>query len=115
MTVRKFMLKKFPTNKWMDCPIAQHHWETIQEYADAYHESKVKNISLNPVVMPSLPRTEADIEKEINRLINDDSNFISDNYGSEAANNGEYEVYFSKYSTEETLKRFAKWLLGNEA
>lgn len=65
-------------------------------------------------VVPSLPRTKADIEKEINRLINDDSNFISDNYGSEAADNGEYEVYFSKHSTEETLKRFAKWLLGNE-
>ena len=78
--------------------------------------TKNKTKALNKaLVMPSLPRTEADIEKEINRLINDDSNFISGNYGSEAADNGEYEVYFSKYSTEETLKRFAKWLLGNEA
>ena len=78
--------------------------------------TKPKTKALNKaLVMPSLPRTEADIEKEINRLINDDSNFIGDNYGSEAADNGEYEVYFSKYSTEETLKRFAKWLLGNEA
>ena len=64
-------------------------------------------------VMRSLPRTEAEIQKEINRLIEDDNNFISDNYGSEAADNGEYEIYFSKYQTEETLKRFAKWLLGN--
>lgn len=31
--VRKFMLKKFPTNKYMDCPVPQHHWATIQEYA----------------------------------------------------------------------------------
>ena len=66
-------------------------------------------------VMRSLPRTEAEIQKEINRLIEDDNNFISDNYGSEAADNGEYEIYFSKYQTEETLKRFAKWLLGNDA
>ena len=79
-------------------------------------DTKNKTKALNKaLVMPSLPRTEADIEKEINRLINDDSNFISDNYGSEAADNVECEVYFSKYSTEETLKRFAKWLLGNEA
>ena len=66
-------------------------------------------------VMRSLPRTESEIQKEINRLIEDDNNFISDNYGSEAADNGEYEIYFSKYQTEETLKRFAKWLLGNDA
>lgn len=32
--VRQFMLKKFPTNEYMDCPLPQHHWETIQEYAD---------------------------------------------------------------------------------
>lgn len=32
--VRQFMLKKFPTNEYMDCPVPQHHWETIQEYAD---------------------------------------------------------------------------------
>jgi hypothetical protein len=78
--------------------------------------TKNKTKALNKaLVMPSLPRTEADIEKEINRLVEEDSNFISDNYGSEAADNGEYEIYFSKYSTAETMKRFAKWLLGNEA
>lgn len=36
MTVKKFMLKKFPTNKYMDCPVPIHHWETIQEYANEY-------------------------------------------------------------------------------
>jgi hypothetical protein len=36
LTVRKFMLKKFPTNEYMDCPIPTHHWEMIQEYADKY-------------------------------------------------------------------------------
>lgn len=39
LTVRKFMLKKFPTNEWMDCPVPKHHWETIQEYADKYSQS----------------------------------------------------------------------------
>lgn len=47
MTVRQFMLKKFPTNKYMDCPVPKHHWEIIQEYADEYHKSKVKNLSSN--------------------------------------------------------------------
>lgn len=70
---------------------------------------------IKSIVMRSLPRTEAEIEKEINRLVEEDSNFISDNYGSEAADNGEYEIYYSKYSTAETMKKFAKWLLGNDA
>lgn len=42
MTVRQFMLKKFPTNKYMDCPIPTHHWETIQEYADQYAADKIR-------------------------------------------------------------------------
>lgn len=37
ITVKKFMLKKFPTNEYMDCPVPRHHWEVIQEYAEAYH------------------------------------------------------------------------------
>ncbi len=47
MTVKEFMLNKFPTNMYIDCPIPRHHWETIQEYADKYHNAKVRNISLN--------------------------------------------------------------------
>jgi hypothetical protein len=41
------MLKKFPTNKYMDCPIPKHHWETIQEYADYYatQQSEKKSIA----------------------------------------------------------------------
>ncbi len=54
MTVREFMLKKFPTNEYMDCPVPKHHWETIQEYADKYHEAKVKNLSSNTVLSDSL-------------------------------------------------------------
>ena len=50
MTVREFMLKKYPTNEWIDCPVPKHHWETIQEYADKYHEAKVKNLSSNTVL-----------------------------------------------------------------
>lgn len=41
LTVRKFMLKKFPTNVYMDCPIPKHYWETIQEYAEVYHKSLI--------------------------------------------------------------------------
>ncbi len=39
ITVKKFLLKKFPTNKYFDCPVPSHHWETMQEYAEAYHQS----------------------------------------------------------------------------
>ncbi len=37
LTVKQFLLKKFPTSEYMDCPIGKHHWETMQEYAEAYH------------------------------------------------------------------------------
>jgi hypothetical protein len=40
MTVRSFMLKKFPTDKYMDCPVPKHYWEIIQEYAELYASIK---------------------------------------------------------------------------
>ena len=41
ITVRKFMIKKYPTDKYMDCPVPQHHWETIQEYATEYADQQL--------------------------------------------------------------------------
>lgn len=41
-TVRKFMLKRFPTNVYMDCPVSKEYWEVIQEYAESYHQEKLK-------------------------------------------------------------------------
>lgn len=35
-TVRQFMLKKYPTKDYFDCPVPQHHWPAIQEYAETY-------------------------------------------------------------------------------
>ena len=61
----------------------------------------------------SFPRTETDIKNKIEELISDDTNFICDNYGSESADNGIYEIYFCKYTTEITLRNFAEWLLNN--
>lgn len=45
ITVKKFMLKKFPTNEYMDCPVPKHHWETIQEYADQFAEIKAQGFA----------------------------------------------------------------------
>ncbi len=59
-------------------------------------------------------RTEAEIEKEIERLTKDSDNFCGDNYGSEASDNGEFEVYFSQWKSGETLKNFVKWLSKSE-
>lgn len=43
ITLRDFLLKKFPPKKYIDCPVLHHHWETIQEYAEAYHRSSGMN------------------------------------------------------------------------
>ena len=44
MTAKEFLLKKFPTNKYWDCPVPKHHWGIMEEYAKAYHESELKKI-----------------------------------------------------------------------
>ena len=42
MTVKEFLLKKFPTNKYWDCPVPRHYWPIMKEYAKAYHEEQKK-------------------------------------------------------------------------
>lgn len=41
-TVKQFMLKKYPTNRYMDCPVPQHHWPVIQEYAEQYARLQIE-------------------------------------------------------------------------
>lgn len=55
-------------------------------------------------------KTKEEIEERIKELIDDESNFVSDNYGSESADNGFYEVHFSQWTTEETLRKFVNWI-----
>jgi len=40
ITVRKFLLKKFPTNEYMDCPVPKHYWEIMDEYASLVSAEK---------------------------------------------------------------------------
>jgi len=56
----------------------------------------------------TLPRT---ITKEIRRLIAAGSNFTSDNYGSESADNGEYEILYDSYAAQKTLEAFAEFVI----
>lgn len=42
LTVQKFMLKEFPTNEYMDCPLPRHHWVTIQKYANEYADQETQ-------------------------------------------------------------------------
>lgn len=49
MKAKEFLLKKFPTNKYWDCPVPKHHWEIMEEYAKAYHEEQVKLLRIGVV------------------------------------------------------------------
>jgi len=40
--VRQFMLKKYPTKDYLDCPVPKHHWEVIQEYAEHYARIQIE-------------------------------------------------------------------------
>ena len=59
MTVKQFMLKKFPTSEYMDCPVGKHHWETIQEYADAYCEFILKELLDRPDIIIDAVQNES--------------------------------------------------------
>lgn len=47
MTLREFLLKKYPPSKWMDCPIHKRHWKNIEEYAKIYHKKQLEKIKDN--------------------------------------------------------------------
>lgn len=44
ITVKDFLLKKFPTDLYFDCPVPTGHWEVMQEYAEAYHLSVIQPV-----------------------------------------------------------------------
>mgnify|MGYP003491340613 FL=1 len=41
-TLKQFLLKKYPTSDYFDCPVPKHHWEVIQEYADDYARIQIE-------------------------------------------------------------------------
>jgi hypothetical protein len=64
ITVKKFMLKKFPTNEYIDCPVPKHHWETIQEYADQYSSHQNKELQ------ERVERLEEGVKKLVGAIAN---------------------------------------------
>jgi hypothetical protein len=46
--VKKFLLKKFPTDLYMDCPVPNSYWEIMQEYADSEIASLNKQSASTP-------------------------------------------------------------------
>lgn len=41
-TLKQFLLNKYPTNEYFDCPVPKHHWEVIQEYAEHYARIQIE-------------------------------------------------------------------------
>lgn len=63
--------------------------------------------------MKKIVRTDKEIEDYITKICRNSDNFTSDNYGTEAADNGEFEIYYSEYSSTNTLKNFVEWLTND--
>ena len=40
--LKQFLLKKYPTNEYFDCPVPKHHWEVIQEYAEYFAKLQIE-------------------------------------------------------------------------
>lgn len=41
-TLKQFLLKKYPTSEYFDCPVQKHHWEVMQEYAEHYARIQIE-------------------------------------------------------------------------
>ena len=41
-TLKQFLLEKYPTNEYFDCPVPKHHCELIQEYAEHYARIQIE-------------------------------------------------------------------------
>lgn len=76
-TVREFMLKKFPTNEYMDCPVPKEYWPIIQEYSSQQNreyvealraiEDMTSTISNDPVVWRKLLKRISKMAKSLIR------------------------------------------------
>ena len=69
---------------------------------------------MRPTKIKKNLRTDEEIQKKIKELVDDEDNFTSDNYGSESADNGFFEVYYSEYNAEETFNKFVEWLFNKK-
>ncbi len=60
LTIRQFMLKTFPTNEFIDCPISKEIWPYFDKYADL----KMKSLlSENETLKQSLSELTAENER----------------------------------------------------
>lgn len=55
-----------------------------------------------------------EIKAKIAEICKDSNSFTDDNYGSEAADNGEFEVFFSECDANRTIMNLMKWLFGED-
>lgn len=55
-TVREFMLKKFPTNEYMDCPVPKEYWPIIQEYSAQQNRAYVEALKWTLEFIDAIPK-----------------------------------------------------------
>ncbi len=61
-----------------------------------------------------MSKSKKEITKEIERICSDGNNFTGDNYGTESADNGYYEIFYDEFAARRTLVNFAEWLLNKK-
>lgn len=64
--IRDYMTKKYPTNKYIQCPIPERCWQDIVEYAEYYYQAKLKLLGLHNGVCSATRcmSCEAEIKKD---------------------------------------------------
>lgn len=112
LTVRQFMLKKFPTNEYMDCPVPKHHWETIQEFADQQTASLQKEFEQQGINLGKEIIENERLQKEVERL----KRTITSHYGGGFTDSDIKAVHWeNKYeSLKEVSEQMAKALKDSQ-
>lgn len=59
-------------------------------------------------------KTKKEILNKIEELSTDSDNFVIDNYGSEGADNGYFEITYSESLSKRTLLLFTEWLINEK-
>lgn len=62
-----------------------------------------------------MSKTQKEIQAKIEELSAEADNFTDDNYGSEGADNGHFETYYSETNTQRTFQQFAAWLYDDRS
>lgn len=109
--LRKFLLKKFPTNKYFDCPVSNEQQELMQEFCDQ-ETKELKQQLEDAIILRQAALTDWDEMHnqltEANALIEKMGKALEDFFNSDgndiSTQKERHETLFNQYKTTQEVK-----------